>query len=180
MCLPLCRQHSHFGSRGKQSTSFSDFSGPEFVTLMSWIEVSFLHPSSQELGAKMPMCPPLSHIPNSCWWNFSFHQRPGAVTCSPHQETPVNVMLPMARSPQIKSSGAKPSFQNCKESCPALTHGSVFRTVLWLLSSSNASPHGTSVFPFSDRSAVFLLSYRSRSNATTHPKISFLFFVSPL
>lgn len=130
MCLPLCRQHSHFGSRGKQSTSFSDFSGPEFVTLMSWIEVSVRHPSSQELGAKMPMCPPLSHTPNSCWWNFSFHQRPGAVTCSPHRETPGNVMLPMARSPQIKSNGAKPSFQNCEESCPPLTHGSVFRTVL--------------------------------------------------
>lgn len=78
----------------KQSTSFSDFSGPESGPLMSRIKVSFLHPSSQELRAQMPMCPPFSHIPNSCGWNFSFHQRPDAVTCSPCQETPVNVMLP--------------------------------------------------------------------------------------
>lgn len=43
--------------------SFSDFFDSEFVTPMTWVDFSFLHPSSQEVRAKKPTCPSLPHVP---------------------------------------------------------------------------------------------------------------------
>ena len=87
--------------------SSSDFFYSEFVTLMPWVYVSFLHPSSQDLRVNMPRCPSLS-IPS-----VLFFILPNAHCC--YLQSLINITLPMAKTPQIKS-GSAPSLWVSKTS----------------------------------------------------------------
>lgn len=93
--------------------SFSDFFDSEFVTLMNWVYVSFLPPSFQDLWANISFtlgpASPIFHSTKCPLLLLAFLNR---------RHYRINITLPTARSPQIKSGRApglwvtKTSFRN--------------------------------------------------------------------